>query len=470
MLTQSFQNSNNRVATVVALIPKIEYNNQAVTIREQEQLSEADLLLLHESFVRQLPRQSRNLLSANAPNNKLPPPPPPPTTTTMNNKRKKDIEFERLLSYNNKHIDDDDGAASSSGVMNTKESAFDCRVSGVCNSGCSFYQPRSLNENIFICTKTGRLHQCTASSCEFLDVDTENRVCKLTCLSYPLDTPVIPHDYHEHADTGKSNTQPLVESQAKVEKREKKRLKLQQEQRALEEATISNQALLQLMPATATIQDSETSLTTITTTTMTTNTTTATTAATSSSSSSSSALVANTATTSMTTTTMTTTTMSVPKRKTKPKRPKPIPYVDPLIEKREKERRNESVVPSTEQAKYTQEQMVCIAVKFIKKLIPSLREKEQMRLALICTNLWTKLTETKYYKKVQHRYKFHVHCAVVLYNTLDGIEAEGTVLIAQEPKLHELLPAAIRLNEHGIRARSYTDHDNYLAEMCKELI
>lgn len=118
-------------------------------------------------------------------------------------------------------------------------------------------------------------------------------------------------------------------------------------------------------------------------------------------------------------------------------------------------------------------ELECQAVNFIKQVFRLQPEytpdkKEVARLAQVCLSTWRSVITTDYYEAVQKKYRFRPHCAAVLYNSINGIKVNGTVMLPKDPTLYAHLPPSKKVLK-ACKIKTYTSTSSYYHECVREL-
>jgi hypothetical protein len=350
--------------------------------------SETDLLLIHAEFVVHIMKAGHS-------------PKISPVQAVSTSRRQQQRERELLMMYPMHHL-----STQIQESAQREEAAKSCALSGVCSARCSFYTTEYAPD-VFVCTRTGRMHHCTSASCDELEVHMENRVCRLTGYSFPLDTFIILPTHSDFVDFARreriqgahtEEAQPDVDTHPAVKDTMQVDDTMKKEADAMEPAKRS------------------------------------------------------------------------PKQKRADQtRKKPVRPKHPQRPSAGAAAKHGGIDNVKFNKLMKKDSLICDARNFICKLVAGIESDEAQRLAGICVTFWIKCINTKYFEGVQGRYKFKTHCAAVLYNCMEGIRVKDAWVLEREPGLYTRLPPSKKLKLFGLKPSAYTSACRFLHEMAREM-
>jgi len=474
----------------------------SLTPRQSEAPSEADLLLLHGAFVRSRLAQvaaerARSAAAAAAPGARR--------YVFMPDSRRfqglgrahkallgrsaKELAEDRLRQYDAPLAD----------VEMQRLRLVDCRDSGACSGACAFYCAdadagmRAGPGRVFVCLATGRMHYCTEASCDLQVADAEARVCPVTGYSYALGAGAAGPEFgYDNADpVCKSFVADSVSKALRVDIEAHKQLVAALSCQAFSPppppapagpallaaspahelvpapssalALVQPQGQLQARPASAPPPADAEEL----------------------------ALVTRAA--------------LAERRPPRPKHPRrvfrgavsappaqlqswlaPAPAAPPAspsalssvllsacsaLMRLQLQRSNRASAPARGRKPPSFEQLQCTALNFVNKIVPGVGAADRTRLSHTCAHVYRRITETRYYKEIQSRYKYTAHCIALLYHSQEGIISAGGYKLPRERCLQGMLPHPKKMEKRfGIKPSAYTKARAYFLESFRELL
>ena len=301
----------------------------------------------------------------------------------------------------------------------------------ICTNECDMFTT-PIAENVYVCRSSNRIHYCTSASCDSIIFEQENRACSITGMAYDLES-FIDTNTLKQIERGET-VKVFVDKITVVNHSEKKLAKLA----LIEEANMMLLLTNMLQPPLLLTEGKEcTEIACLQESRM---------------------ILIGAQPTQL---------IVQPQKKiVRPKHPKRMVSTELTLMR--VTGLNRRKIPKKRMNK---EKLLCTAIHFIGKLLPSLIISESHRIASTIVYLWVKILETDYYCSVKGRYRFGTHIAVVLYNALDGIRgAGGCFILKPELELYKMLPASKQLKHYGIKPSTYTKCCRYLHEITREWI
>jgi hypothetical protein len=399
VVPQKHQNQNhNPTAAASAVVTQSQ--------RRSEELSEADLLILHEEFLRQMTataNQQKQIQQQQQRKQAL-----IPKLKPLTPKARQEIDL--LMPFPSAYYP---AAAANEDVLQK----VGCEA-GECDNECEFYKS-VIAENIFICIQSGRLHHCTSASCNALVTTSEHRVCSLTGFTYKLDTYIMMPGYDEYADFSRRETcldEYQIEQALDDQNTSEREAQIAHERKELE---LNTDTVVNVNDNDNDNEDVESN-----------------------------------------------TNNNNNKRKQSDSTTSNNKRQRIVKSKKKKIKTTISRPKKTVQS----EVLFCEARTFILKLMPLLSKPDLHKLSSLCVSIWTQFVHTKYYNEIKGKYKYKNHIAALLYNALDGIQVGGIFIVKPEPGLYNQLPPSKSLKLFNIKPSAYTQTCRYLHELIGHII
>lgn len=290
--------------------------------------------------------------------------------------------------------------------------------SGECSNLCELFTSR-LADDVYVCERSGRMHHCTGDTCDALDITAEHRVCRITGITYALDTYVILRSY-DLADFGRKESAVIdvdaldaggldvddgeVVAIASTDDTSSSNGHVKTE--TVKPETSDNNDQIQMVEETASdlISPRDTLL------------------------------------------------------PSPHEQQQELPTPPPPHTKHKRQTSDSSNGPMRRPRKPVRaEALFCQSRSIIKHLSARLPGKEVHRLSQLCMTLWLRITQTPMYKQeVGGKYRYDNHTLAVLYNSTDGLIVNDNILIQPQPRLINYLPPAKSLRDFGYKPADYT--------------